>query len=397
MSSRISIIASVIFLLFSGGCRNKSTTVSDTYTEKTVRLKGVLEGGEGEMVILEEMGAREFIPLDTVLCEGSGAFEITISPDEVAFYVLRYSPSGYVTLLIEPGETIEFSGSYHSIESYSIKGSKGSELILKLSLEHKEILNALGEITRRNMELVSSPDYSTLKPQFDRQFDSITNEFYQYSLQFIHENSSSLAILIALYNLYGQGLPVFYPEKDLHVYQFVDSALMSLYSGFEAVDLLNAQVKEAERALSGEEQAKEFQKGDIPPDFVSSRIDGSQLALSDLKGNYVLLSFWAGWSRMSRDENSTLKRAQVMFGEQPFRILQVSFDDNREIWLGAIKEDGLDWDHVSELSRWETPLADLYHVEKIPSNLLLDPSGRIVETDLFGERLLEKLTIIFSE
>ena len=144
-------------------------------------------------------------------------------------------------------------------------------------------------------------------------------------------------------------------------------------------------------------EIKEFQKGEIAPDFVSSRIDGSQLALSDLRGDYVLLRFWAGWSRLSRDENPTLKRAQEMYGEQPFRILQVSFDDNREIWTGAIREDGLDWDHVSELTRWETPVADLYKVEKIPCNLLLDPSGRIVDTDLFGDKLLEKLKIIFSD
>lgn len=397
MNTRISIIASIVLLLFSGGCGNNSTTVSDINTEKTVRITGVLEGGETQIVILEEMGAREFIPLDTVICDDSGVFEITISSDEVAFYVLRYGPAGYITLLMEPGETIEFSGSYNNNVSYQIKGSKGSELLLKLSLEHRKILDALGEITRKNMELLSSPDYSTLKPLFDRQFDSITTGFYEYSSQFIHENAGSLAILVALYNLYGQGLPVFYPEKDLHVYQFVDSALMSQYNGFEAVDLLNAQVKEAEHNLSGEVQARELQKGEIAPDFVSSRIDGSQLALSDLRGDYVLLSFWAGWSRLSRDENPTLKRAEEMYGEQHFRILQVSFDDNLEIWTGAIREDGLDWDHVSELTRWETPVADLYQVEKIPCNLLLDPSGRIVDTDLFGDKLLEKLKIIFSE
>jgi hypothetical protein len=74
-----------------------------------------------------------------------------------------------------------------------------------------------------------------------------------------------------------------------------------------------------------------------------------------------------------------------------FRILQVSVDDKLTAWTVAIEEDGLVWDHVSELKRWETPVVELYGVEKIPFNVLIDPSGKIVETDLYGEQLLSKL------
>lgn len=398
MHTRIIIFLSLVILFISQGClRNESNRSGSRDAENSIILKGFLEGGQGHEVVLEEMGAREFIPLDTVICNDSGAFEFSISHGDVAFYVLRYGPTGYVTLLMEPGEVIEFNGTYENNETYGLKGSKGSELLLKLSLEHRHILNALSEITRKNMKLLSSPDYTALKSGLDRQFDSITNSFYEYSLQFIHENAGSLAILVALYNLYGQGLPVFTPQEDLHVYQFVDSALMSRYNGFEAVDLLNTQLKEAEHVLYDEGPSKKLQKGEIAPDFVSSRTDGSQLALSDLRGNYVLLSFWAGWSRLSRDENPTLKRAQESYGDYNFRILQVSFDDDREVWTEAIKDDGLYWDHVSELMRWVTPVADLYHIEKIPGNVLIDPSGRIMEIDLFGERLIEKLELIFTK
>lgn len=397
MRIRIIIFSSIILLFTAQGClRNESISSYDGNSEKSIIIKGNLEGGQGHEVVLEEMGAREYIPIDTVRCNDTGAFEISISPGKLAFYVLRYGSSGYITLLLEPGEIVEFAGTFDNKDFYRVKGSKGSELLLKLSIKHRETLNALSEITRKNIELASSPDYTAQKFVFDRQFDSITDGFHEYSLQFIHENSGSLAILVALYNLYGQGLPVFTPYKDLPVYQFVDSVLMSRYNGFEAVNLLDAQVKEAERALRGEGEAIKLKKGEIAPDFVSSRTDGSQLALSDLKGNYVLLSFWAGWSRLSQDENITLKRAHESFGGYNFRILQVSLDDNREVWTSVIREEGLEWDHVSELMRWDTPVVDLYHIEKIPSNVLIDPDGRIIETDLFGENLLEKLDLIFT-
>jgi len=235
-----------------------------------------------------------------------------------------------------------------------------------------------------------------MKVSFDRQFDSITDQFKQYSLEFIEENAGSLAILIALYNLYGQGLPVFHPGEDLQVYTYVDSALMSRYSEFDAVRLLHAQIAESEQLMRENQTSDFLQKGKIAPDFVSSRPDGSQLALYELKGSYVLLNFWAGWSPLSREENAVLKKAMESHGNEKFKILQVSLDDSREVWLNAIREDQLDWDHVSDLKRWECPAVDLYRVDRIPFHILIDPSGKILELNLFGEELLTKLEHIFK-
>ena len=269
--------------------------------------------------------------------------------------------------------------------------------IQDLAMEHKATLNSLAEVTRKNMEYASSPDYTAKKQVFDHQFDSITTRFREYSLAYISDNSGSMAILIALYNLYGQGLPVFHPETDLQVYQYVDSALMSQYSEFETVQLLHAQVAAAIQMTGDQPQVEQLQAGEIAPDFVSSRPDGSPLALSDLKGRYVLLSFWAGWSHLSREENPSMLEAYEVFGDRGFQILQVSLDNDRREWTDAISKDRLNWDHVSDLKRWDTPVADLYHVEKIPFNVLIDPSGRVLATNLFGTQLMNKLENIFSQ
>jgi len=342
------------------------------------------------------MGAREYIPLDTAICDATGAFDISFVTDHTAFYVLRFGKSEYITLLMEPGESVEFVGSSEQLGGYNVKGSPGSDLLLTLNIEHKRTLEALGEITRKNMEYVTSPDYPVMKLEFDRQFDSITAQFRAYSLQYIEENKGSLAILVALYNLYGQGLPVFDPGEDLYVYSFVDSVLMVNYSDFEAVQLLHAQVTESKRQIDEKHPLEKLQKGKIAPDFVSSRPDGEELALSDLSGNYVLLNFWAGWSQLSREENPALHKALDTYGDRNLKILQVSLDDNRQVWLDAIKKDQLKWNHVSDLKRWDTPVVDLYHVDRIPFTLLIDPKGRIMETNLFGDELLKELELIFT-
>ncbi len=389
----------LIFLLLpAAGCKQKSASEKKVKSqENTTEIRGALSSGAGEKVLLEEMGAREYIPVDTVLCDESGEFTISFLQGKIAFYVLRYGPSGYITLLTEPGESIDFKGQLEDKVSYSIKGSPGSTLLQSLAAEHKKALNALGEIARKNREFVTSPAYTQLKQELDFQFDSITSAFQNYSISFIHENPSSPAILIALYNLYGQGIPVFHPSTDFAIYSFVDSAMMAQHSDMEAAQLLHAQVAEAKLLMESDQQSSWLKEGEIAPDFVSSRPDGTKMELSSLKGNYVLLDFWASWSNLCREENAILKKASERFGSMNFRILQVSVDDEREAWTGAIEEDELDWDHVSDLQRWETPVVDLYGVEKIPFNVLIDPSGKIIETNLFGEELLSKLDQILNK
>lgn len=387
----------ILYLILASGCKEKSTGGSSAEgREKTTEIKGTLQDGGVERVVLEEMGAREYIPVDTVKCDTSGAFYISFAQDQISFYVLRYGSSGYVTLLIEPGESIKFSGQLEEKSIYTVTGSPGSSLLQALAAKHRETLDALRMIARQNQEGVSSPDFPLLKQRLNLQFDSITAAFHEYSVRFIHENSKSPAILIALYNLYGQGFPVFSLQTDLPVYQFVDSVLMISHSELEAVRLLHAQVQEAQLIMGNNQQSQRLHKGEIVPDFVSSRPDGSDMALSDLRGNVVLLNFWASWSNLCREENSVLVKAQERFGGKKFRILQVSLDDNREEWIGAIDQDGLRWDHVSDLKRWDSPVVDLYGVEKIPYNVIIDPTGKMIESDLYGEQLLNKLDQILN-
>ena len=383
----------LIFLVLSAyGCnQNKADTSGRGDRESTTEIRGTLQNGAGESVVLEEMGARVYVPVDTVICNDSGDFTISYYQKQIAFYVLRYGPSGYITLLMEPGESVDFRSQQDDKDSYSIMGSPGSALLQTLSAKHKKALEALGEIARKNKEFVSAPDYTELKQKLDLQFDSITSAFQDYSIRFIHDNANSPAILIALYNLYGQGIPVFHPRTDFPVYRFVDSVMMAMHSEMEAVRMLHSQVAEAKLLMESDPKSSRLKKGEIAPDFVSSRPDGSQMALSDLKGDYVLLAFWASWSKLCREENKVLARAMERFGEHSFKILQVSLDDDKEAWTLAIDTDHLDWDHVSDLKRWETPLVNIYGVEKIPFNVVIDPSGKIIETDLYGDQLLNKL------
>ncbi len=392
----------IVKILFCAGlavtaCKpGKQTDPNSVSINSKTRVEGILQGGENSNVVLEEMAVREYIPIDTVTCDAEGRFQITFEPEQTAFYVLRTGGSGYITLLIEPGQKITFKGNYGQADRYSVNGSEGSEALMELSAEHKRTLNELGDIINQTRASRDLENYPEIKVGLDLKFDSITGSFQGYSRDFIERNRESLSILIALYNLYGQGLPVFDPNENLQTYQFVDSLIQSHFPEFEAAQLLHTQVLEASATKQEKDKDHGPEVGEIAPDFVSSRPDGSKLALSDLKGDYVLLSFWAGWSSLSREENFYLKEIWKNRGNYPFYILQVSFDGENETWTRAIEQEGLSWDHVSDLRRWESAIADLYGVEKIPSNYLIDPEGKIIARDLFGNDLVEKIEKLFS-
>jgi peroxiredoxin len=139
--------------------------------------------------------------------------------------------------------------------------------------------------------------------------------------------------------------------------------------------------------------------GATAPDFTQATPDGKPLTLSSLRGKYVLIDFWASWCGPCRRENPNVVAAYNKFKDKGFTILGVSLDKDtgREAWLKAIEKDGLAWNQVSDLKYWQNAAAKDYGVQAIPQNFLIDPSGKIVATNLRGEKLQETLSQLLSQ
>lgn len=135
--------------------------------------------------------------------------------------------------------------------------------------------------------------------------------------------------------------------------------------------------------------------GKPAPDFVMKSHRGEQLKLSSLKGNYLLIDFWASWCGPCREENPLLVECYNKYHDKGFDILGVSYDNSKDDWLNAIKSDGLVWNHVSDLKGWDNVVGKLYYVKTIPSNVLMDPNGVIIARNLEIEDLELKLAEIF--
>lgn len=143
-------------------------------------------------------------------------------------------------------------------------------------------------------------------------------------------------------------------------------------------------------------QETNITEGQMAPEISLPTPDGEVLSLSDLRGKYVLIDFWAAWCRPCRAENPNVVRVYNQYKDKGFEILGVSLDRTREEWLQAIEADGLTWKHVSDIAYFNSEAAQTYGVKSIPYTVLVDPEGKVIAQRLRGGSLQAKLAEIFG-
>ncbi len=131
--------------------------------------------------------------------------------------------------------------------------------------------------------------------------------------------------------------------------------------------------------------------GKKAPGITQFDIAGEPYGLQNLKGKYVLVSFWASWNAQSQKEIPFYKEIYGLFKDNGFEILSVSFDSDFKVWKKYIDDNGLEWKHVSDLQNMNNGAALGYGIKAIPQNVLVDPNGIIVARNLQGEALRNKL------
>lgn len=199
--------------------------------------------------------------------------------------------------------------------------------------------------------------------------------------KFIAQNPNSYFSLVALKDMSGGSMDI--------------SKVEPLYKGLSE-SLRNS--KEGKDFAATIEKERKTSVGAMAPEFVQNDVNDKPVKLSDFRGKYVLLDFWASWCGPCRAENPHVVEAYNEYKDKNFTVLGVSLDQpgKKDAWLAAIEKDGLTWTHVSDLKYWENEVAQLYGVRGIPQNYLIDPTGKIVGKNLRGDALKKKLAEVIA-
>ena len=365
--------------------------------EKSVQIKGSLSGANTEKIILNELGKENASRSDTVQLDEKGNFSFKHKISQPTFYSLTVN-SKAITLLAHPGEKIVISGDAHHLPStYSVDGSDDSQNIRRLSHRLERIVFIGDSLDKTLEQFEGNRNFVNIQRQLEWNYKHELDSLRAYNIRFINKNPQSLVVIYALYQQLSKDIPVFYEEEDIKYFRKADSTFYKRYPKVPFVNTLHANVLRKNDQYNARRLNRMLSLlGQNAPEIALQSSDGKMMTLSDYKGKYVLVDFWASWSASCRTENVKLLNIYNKYHDQGFEVFQISLDQSKSSWERAIKEDGLPWINVNDFKVWDSEVVKLYGVETIPASFLVDQDGSIITKNLKGDALDKRLSDIFT-
>lgn len=344
-----------------------------------------------EKVYLEELSGQAPKIVDTTAVkDASGKFDLDGMVTEQGLYRIRFENGKYIMLALDAGD-MSITGDYNELEKIAVKGSEATSEIQQLLNTYSEKAQIMSsEIqTLDSMRMAKTPD--SLLEARRVAFEEKAKDARQYFLDKAQTTKHPITAVFAMQ------LVRFDDAQDLleHKAQF-ENIIKRFPENTMVKDMATYLADVEKEAGQGSASGPEAMINQQAPDFTLPDPSGKQLSLSSFKGKYVLVDFWASWCGPCRQENPNVVKAYLKYKGKNFTVLGVSLDKTKDAWLKAIADDGLNWSHVSDLKFWESAVVPLYGISGIPTNILVDPQGKIVAANLRGPGLEEKLSEVLQ-
>jgi len=356
-----------------------------------VTLKGTIKDGNGVALVLEALTDQGAVIINKVTTNGKGNFEVKGAIKEMGLYQLRVDniPQGEqpktIPLTLVPGDELTLNLDMDNFNFGVIyEGTEWAEAVNGYMKEMQDFIDWQSTIDNPQQYYTAERQGELMEMIMDNK-----KKMDHYIIREVSKNPSNPAHILLMTNLVPVGGFDFYDPKYLDVLVIIKDAYEEKYPEKVVTKSIAMQVKQLVQSY---QDYKSFVLENKAPEIILPNPSGQEMKLSDLRGKYVLIDFWASWCQPCRVENPNVVRLYNKYKNKNFDIFSVSLDDNKEQWIKAIKDDGLVWkSHVSDLLKWKTPLVEKYQFNGIPHTVLIDPSGKIIAKNLRGLSLERKL------
>ncbi|WP_046242606.1 TlpA disulfide reductase family protein [Hymenobacter terrenus] len=335
----------------------------------------------GTVLHLSELASNQFVERSQAKTDASGNFTIKGASSTPGIFQLKVDEANQVLLLLDNKTHLQLNGDAKSLPTtYSVKGSKDAEVLRQLTQVMQGSKAQLEDIGKRYNAAGQAGKADEMKT-IEQEYYAIQGRNTAKVKSLIRRNASSVVGGFAV----GAFLN---PDEE---FQFVDSVAAVQRKA-------NPNSPFTKDLTARLEPLRATAAGTQAPEINLATPAGGTLALSSLRGKYVLIDFWASWCGPCRQENPNVVKAYNQFKDKGkgFTIYSVSLDQDKGKWEKAIAADGLTWHHVSDLAGWNSVAGTAYGVKAIPQSFLLDPEGKIIAKNLRGEALTAKLAEVLK-
>jgi peroxiredoxin len=343
-------------------------------SDNTIEFKGTVSGAGYGKVMISNADKEIIYQADMA----NGQFSISKRPlTAPGFYQLVFLVGSKTSqkheIYLEPGLSYKIDGEAKDINTYpNIVSTSKKQTELSA---YYDLMKAAKKSARDKVI-----EYDSLMHKLDDEvltFEERNNRVQQLRNKQLDAN---VVDMVAVFDAFVRK----HPDSEIAPHLMLNTEYQQNPVGYyEAFKKLSDNVRKSEEGEQVEQKLKQLTRltaGGDAPAIEGTTPDGKTIKINALNKKIIIVDFWRALNSQSlRDHEEMAKKMLPKYKDKGLEVVSISFDDDRDKWLGYITKSGMTWPQVSDLKGDNSPNAANWAITKIPTYYILDGNGHIIK------------------